>query len=606
MGYSTYHSTHRSTRLLIPIAGTERTCPCHNVRTTHLIFRMLKKIAFASVGLLLLTAPLLSLALSACPTITLTLYRKPASATTIAQKTQITSLQNFLIAEGYLEAGNNTGNFGALTEAAVGDWQIAHNVLPESADGDSDAGWGVVGPLTRAAITANCGTGGTSTDTTSTSGTPTATLTTNGAASASVDPSGHISNVWSSTNANSFSSRYTATGCSNPAMNTSGSPWYATSANGTSGGSAAPWAGCTTTITFTATNTTTGRSATKTVTNYVSPAPQTNAASYELRVSYQSNNAVVLNSTIFVGSGEACASSYSVDFGDGTALQTKSAIAAYCNSASADWSHTYATAGTYTAKLLKGSQVLATKTITATLPVTNTTTNTPSSTASVDLKVTTPTQTNTNGPATLALGQSLTWSWTSQDVSGTCTFSWTGTTSGSLSKSSTGTLTTSPSPTGSYVMTMACPTSGGIVSDSVNLTVTPVAATVTNTTSSTPSVDLKVTTPTQTNTNGPATLALGQQLTWSWTSQNVPGTCTFSWTGTTSGSLSEPSSGNLTTSPSPAGSYVMTMTCPTSSGNVSDSVNLTVTGAQANAGSISNLASALSALQAALEALLQN
>jgi len=101
------------------------------------------------------------------------------------------------------------------------------------------------------------------------------------------------------------------------------------------------------------------------------------------------------------------------------------------------------------------------------------------------------------------------------------------------------------------------------------------------------SVDLKVTTPTQSSSDGsataPATVVLGQSLIWSWTAQNVS-SCTLSWTGATSGSLSEPTTGSLTTSPSPAGSYVMKMTClvPTG-GSVSDSVNLVVTsGSQAN------------------------
>src|SRR3989344_106143 len=85
-------------------------------------------------------------------------------------------------------------------------------------------------------------------------------------------------------------------------------------------------------------------------------------------------------------------------------------------------------------------------------------------------------------------------------------------------------------------------------------------------------VDLKVN-----DSDGPVTIALGDSVVWSWTSRNVS-SCVLSWTGPTSGSLNEPTTGSLTTSPNPVGAYVMTMTCRTPSGsNVSDSVNLTVT-----------------------------
>src|SRR3989338_3356608 len=143
---------------------------------------MIKKIGFAGLGLLLLASPLFTSALNACPSVSLSLYRKPASATTQAERTQITSLQNFLIAEGYLEAGYATGNFGALTEAAVGSWQIAHAVVSASDDGDSDAGWGTVGPRTRTAIAAACG----GTDGETTSATPAAS--TDGAYALSTRP----------------------------------------------------------------------------------------------------------------------------------------------------------------------------------------------------------------------------------------------------------------------------------------------------------------------------------------------------------------------------------------------------------------------------------
>lgn len=58
----------------------------------------------------------------------------------------VKQLQQYLIAQGFLAAGNDTGYFGALTEAAVKQWQSAHGIEP----------LGIVGPKTRAAITASC------------------------------------------------------------------------------------------------------------------------------------------------------------------------------------------------------------------------------------------------------------------------------------------------------------------------------------------------------------------------------------------------------------------------------------------------------------------
>jgi murein L,D-transpeptidase YcbB/YkuD len=79
-----------------------------------------------------------------CITITRTLSKGISSA-------DVTQLQNFLIAQGMLAAGNNTGYFGNLTEAAVMKWQAAHGIEAV----------GNVGPKTRAAMAACSGSTGT-------------------------------------------------------------------------------------------------------------------------------------------------------------------------------------------------------------------------------------------------------------------------------------------------------------------------------------------------------------------------------------------------------------------------------------------------------------
>jgi hypothetical protein len=67
------------------------------------------------------------------------------SLTVGSRGTDVTCLQNALIAGGFLAAGNNTGYFGGLTKAAVVKWQISRGVSPAS---------GFFGPLSRAAFAA--------------------------------------------------------------------------------------------------------------------------------------------------------------------------------------------------------------------------------------------------------------------------------------------------------------------------------------------------------------------------------------------------------------------------------------------------------------------
>jgi putative peptidoglycan binding protein len=62
----------------------------------------------------------------------------------------VTKLQNFLIAGGYLAAGNNSGYYGKLTQSAVQAYQRAHGLV--SSGTPATTGYGAVGPKTRAAL----------------------------------------------------------------------------------------------------------------------------------------------------------------------------------------------------------------------------------------------------------------------------------------------------------------------------------------------------------------------------------------------------------------------------------------------------------------------
>lgn len=68
--------------------------------------------------------------------------------------TDVTKLQQFLASQGLLASDSITGYFGNLTQTAVQKWQASHNIV--SSGSPETTGWGVVGPKTRAAITA-CG-----------------------------------------------------------------------------------------------------------------------------------------------------------------------------------------------------------------------------------------------------------------------------------------------------------------------------------------------------------------------------------------------------------------------------------------------------------------
>ncbi len=63
---------------------------------------------------------------------------------------QVTELQNVLIAHGYLGAAYGTGFFGSLTQKAVQQFQCAANIVCSGSP--STTGWGLVGARTRRAL----------------------------------------------------------------------------------------------------------------------------------------------------------------------------------------------------------------------------------------------------------------------------------------------------------------------------------------------------------------------------------------------------------------------------------------------------------------------
>jgi PKD repeat protein len=142
---------------------------------------MLKKILFIGVGAALLAAPLVSSAATlndlqaqiqsllsqiqaqsgASASISGTAVASPVvppcvslnrSLSIGAQGSDVTTLQQFLSAQGYLNV-SATGYFGALTKAAVGRWQLQNGIAVSG-----NAGFGVFGPLSRSYLNRSCGT----------------------------------------------------------------------------------------------------------------------------------------------------------------------------------------------------------------------------------------------------------------------------------------------------------------------------------------------------------------------------------------------------------------------------------------------------------------
>lgn len=83
----------------------------------------------------------------ACPVFTRSLMRG-------LRGDDVLALQQFLASDGLLASDAQTGYFGALTEAAVKEWQTTYKVV--SGGTPATTGWGVVGPRTAHVIDLNC------------------------------------------------------------------------------------------------------------------------------------------------------------------------------------------------------------------------------------------------------------------------------------------------------------------------------------------------------------------------------------------------------------------------------------------------------------------
>ncbi|MEK7133974.1 MAG: peptidoglycan-binding domain-containing protein [Patescibacteria group bacterium] len=107
---------------------------------------MFKRVLLGMAGLVLLVVPAVSSAQStSCPVLTRML-------TVGSEGEDVRALQRFLVNEGELLSGNASGYFGTLTEQGVKSWQWSKGIVTSQ----NDAGFGIVGPKTRAAITAVC------------------------------------------------------------------------------------------------------------------------------------------------------------------------------------------------------------------------------------------------------------------------------------------------------------------------------------------------------------------------------------------------------------------------------------------------------------------
>lgn len=145
---------------------------------------MIKKLAFGSVGLLLLASPIFASAQSVDVQARIaSLLAQIKQLQALIQQLQggtqtscvdlsqnltlgsngsdVTSLQNYLIGKGYLDAQYNTGYYGFLTAQAVGKLQIDLGIVSSA----NNTAYGLMGPRTRAAVSCGGGTNATTIDT---------------------------------------------------------------------------------------------------------------------------------------------------------------------------------------------------------------------------------------------------------------------------------------------------------------------------------------------------------------------------------------------------------------------------------------------------------
>ena len=115
---------------------------------------MIKKLAFTGVGIVLLASPLVVspvLAFAATPTSCPVLARTLARG---AKGSDVTVLQQFLVARSLLTSDSATGYFGGLTQVAVQKFQASQGLV--SSGTPASTGYGSVGKMTRAAIGLAC------------------------------------------------------------------------------------------------------------------------------------------------------------------------------------------------------------------------------------------------------------------------------------------------------------------------------------------------------------------------------------------------------------------------------------------------------------------
>ena len=121
---------------------TETRPRCAGPRYTYAVKRLL------GVGIVLLFFPAAASAATVCPGLTRALSFGSTGS-------DVAGLQTFLATDPAIyPSALVTGYFGILTKTAVQSWQASHNVV--AAGSPDTTGFGVVGPLTRAAIEQNC------------------------------------------------------------------------------------------------------------------------------------------------------------------------------------------------------------------------------------------------------------------------------------------------------------------------------------------------------------------------------------------------------------------------------------------------------------------
>lgn len=279
---------------------------------------------------------------------------------------------------------------------------------------------------------------------------PSANLTLNGQTNLTVGPSTPVTAVWSSQNAASWHSAYSASGCTNDALDATNANWnVADNAGGTGGGNISGWAGCTITYTYTATNSA-GQSAQATATLVVNA-----TANLSANLTY----GVAPMAVTFTYTDQAPGRGYSIDFGDGN---SGTLTYNYQNPSGAVYeaTHTYNDPGTFTATVTSTNGGNAGSTVGSVSIQT---------TSAVTYGANLPQVTLTVSPQSITLGQSATATWSSKNAT-SCTssqFSTGGQTSGSASLPFQ--PLANPDANGIVQLTISCTGSGGTSSAVANL-----------------------------------------------------------------------------------------------------------------------------------------